>query len=134
VEGRPLPSELTLWDADTGQPKQLFRSSGALNGLAFSPDGKRIVCGAWDGADKNWEVATGQLVLQFEKHRLRVLSVACSPVGDRLATASADGTVKVWDAATAKAITPWRDTATRSCASLSAPMAKWLASGPGTGH
>jgi WD40 repeat protein len=72
---------------------------GEVNGLSFSPDGRRLASASQDQTIRLWDVATGQETLVLREHTHRVNAVAFSPDGRRLASASLDGTVRVWDAA-----------------------------------
>ncbi|HEX4589900.1 MAG TPA: hypothetical protein VH120_08235, partial [Gemmataceae bacterium] len=65
--------------------------------VTYSPDGRRLATGAWDGSIVLWDVATGKQVHEFAGHRARVLSLAFSPDGKRLASGSEDTTVLMWD-------------------------------------
>ena len=82
----------------------IFRGHKAeVFGVAFSPDGKRIVSGSWDWTVKVWDAATGQETLTLRGHTEAVNSVAFSPDGKRIVSgsgyANTPGEVKVWDAA-----------------------------------
>ncbi|MGQ0602687.1 MAG: nSTAND1 domain-containing NTPase, partial [Anaerolineales bacterium] len=88
-----------VWDAATG--KLLLTISGhtqRVNGVAFSPDGTRLVTVSDDGTARIWDAVTGQQVLLI-RTELR-FGVAFSPDGKRLATGGKDETAQVWDAAT----------------------------------
>jgi len=113
-----------VWDATTGkelltlaEKKQfdleiLFLSgSGAgdpgnekVAGVAYSPDGARIVSNSYSKVAQVWDATTGQPLLTLSGHTDVVEAVAYSPDGKRLATASRDGTARVWDAATGGAL------------------------------
>ena len=103
-----------MWDAQTGREVVTYKGNvGAINSVAFSPDGKRLAIAAgtsWrDGEIKVWDAETGQ-----ELHTLPAggSSVAFSPDGRRIAGAgkrpidvpgpSGSGEVKVWDAETGR--------------------------------
>ena len=74
-------------------------------GVAFSPDGNRIVSGSADDTVRVWDAATGQPVGQpLTGHQDRVWGVAFSPDGTRIVSGSADTTVRVWDAATGQPV------------------------------
>jgi WD40 repeat protein len=74
--------------------------TGLLDGVCFSPDGKRLATGARDRLAKVWDTQTGELERTLPGHHGWVVGVCFSPDGKHLATASADDTVKVWDAQT----------------------------------
>ena len=77
----------------------------SVRGVAFSPDGKRLAGGSWDGEVKVWDAASGAMDLVLSsRSRGAVESVAFSPDGRRLAGASHDKTVKVWDLASRQEI------------------------------
>src|SRR6185503_8789234 len=75
-------------------------------GLAFSPDGKRLAVGYSDNVAKIWDVSTGQSqsqpLLVLRGHSVLVWKVAFNPEGTILATASQDGTVKLWNVSTGR--------------------------------
>jgi tRNA A-37 threonylcarbamoyl transferase component Bud32 len=75
-----------------------------VSGVAFSPDGRRIASGSWDGTVKVWEALTGQQLLTLQGHTGAVISVAFSPDGRRLASGNGDGPVKVWDTSTGQGL------------------------------
>jgi WD40 repeat protein len=97
-QGKELPGEVKVWDAQTGQ--ELRTIKGAGDSVAFSPDGKRLASGSLDRTVKVWDAQTGQELLAFKGHTSTVGSVAFSPDGKRLASAGAGGAVKMWDAQT----------------------------------
>jgi WD40 repeat protein/transcriptional regulator with XRE-family HTH domain len=63
-------------------------------GVAFSPDGSRIVGGSPLAI---WDAATGREIQKLIGHTDWVMGVAFDPNGRRLASTSLDGTVKIWD-------------------------------------
>jgi WD40 repeat protein/tetratricopeptide (TPR) repeat protein len=91
--------ELKVWDAQTGQ--ELFALGDpafVVWGVAYSPDGQRIVVSSVSGELKVWDVQTRQELLSFSGHTDTAYSVAYSPDGQRIVSASKDQTVKVWNA------------------------------------
>lgn len=87
-----------IWDSTSGEKLHMLKDAGAIFGLAFSPDGKRLATGNSEGMAAVWDVATGQQILSLFGHTRTVFAVAYTPDGSHLATASGDGTVKIWDA------------------------------------
>jgi eukaryotic-like serine/threonine-protein kinase len=78
--------------------QELRGHTGPVNGVAVSPDGKRIVSGSYDQTVKVWDAATGQLTRTLKGHTSGVVCVAFD--GRRVVSGSEDGMIKVWDAAT----------------------------------
>jgi WD40 repeat protein len=70
-----------------------------VNDIAFSPDGRYIVSGGWDGVVRVWDAATGEMIATMS-HDHNVADVAFSPDGRRIVSGSFDKTARVWDAAT----------------------------------
>ncbi|KAJ1484419.1 WD40-repeat-containing domain protein, partial [Baffinella frigidus] len=74
--------------------------SGEVFSAAFSPDGKRVVSGAWDGTVKILDAATGVEVRSIDAHvDYQVATVDFSPDGRRIVSGSpSENRVKIWDA------------------------------------
>jgi WD40 repeat protein len=77
---------------------------GAVYAVAFSPDGKAVLTGSYDGTARLWDAATGQPIGSPLTHKDEVYAVAYSPDGRAVLTGSYDGTARVWDAATGQPI------------------------------
>jgi WD40 repeat protein len=76
-----------------------------VRGVAFSPDGARVVTASWDYTARVWNAATGEPIAILKTPEKLVNSAAFSPDGARVVTASSDNLARVWDAATGKPIT-----------------------------
>ncbi len=96
-------SALNLVDVDAGE--QVWSLPGppsGTNALAFSPEGGRVVAGAFDGSLTIMDASTGQDLRTINGHTGYVSALAFSPDGKRIASASADKTIKFWDAQNGK--------------------------------
>lgn len=91
-----VTAEVKIWDATTFA--ELLKISGGGNGLAFSPDGRRIALAQEDSVSI-WNAQSGQLLVTLKGHSAMVKCLASSPDGQRIATGSGDQSVKIWDAA-----------------------------------
>jgi WD40 repeat protein len=97
--GDKARGELIIWDASSG--KQLLKLPGCL-GMAFGPDGKRILSGSADGTPRVWDAITGKEVLRLKGPTGFVVEMAYSPDGCHLATASMEVRQIVRDAETVR--------------------------------
>jgi WD40 repeat protein len=79
---------------------ELTGHTDIVDGVAWSPDGTRLVTGSFDGTARVWDTRSGACVLILSGHTSAARRVAWSPDGKRLATGSYDGTAKLWDATT----------------------------------
>jgi hypothetical protein len=96
-----------FWNARTGKQigEPLKGHEAAVNALAFSPDGKRVVTASADGTARLWDVATRKQIGEpLRGHEGAVRTAVFDEQGDRIVTASADGTARLWDAKTGQQI------------------------------
>jgi hypothetical protein len=73
---------------------QLQGQPGEITGIAFSPDGTRLISSAKPATVKLWDEFTGQELLRLQDQSYGDFS----PDGHLLATISVKGTIHVWDA------------------------------------
>lgn len=69
----------------------------AMNSLAYSPDGSRVVTASDDGKVKIWDVVSGFCLATFDEHQAGVTDVAFAKRGQVMFTSSLDGTIRAWD-------------------------------------
>jgi WD40 repeat protein len=86
-----------------------------VTGVAFMPDGKRLVTVSSDNTARLWDVETQREVRSFGRALNAFYSVAVSPDGGRIAGGTWDQGIKIWDSgtgqelATLKGIHDWLD-------------------------
>lgn len=90
-----------LWDLTTRQLLTKSKTKASINVLLFSPDGKTLVVGKWDGKIQLLDAHTGQLLSTHIGHGSWINSQINKLVfledGKTLASASEDGTILLWD-------------------------------------
>jgi WD40 repeat protein len=70
-----------------------------VKSVVFSPDGKIVATGTYDGHITLWDAATQSRVSDFSQAPGEMRSIAFSPDGKRLATAKDDLKVRIWNPA-----------------------------------
>ncbi|KAF8667760.1 hypothetical protein AX14_006302, partial [Amanita brunnescens Koide BX004] len=89
---------------------ELMRLQGhdsAINSIAFSPDGSKIISGSFDKTVRIWDASTGvEMLPPLRGYDDWVYSVAFSPDGSKIISGSSDKTVRVWDASTGVEMLP----------------------------
>lgn len=87
-----------LYDADTMQRQRtLTGHQGLVDALAFAPDGRVLVSGAWDKTVRFWDISTGNEQAAHDWEIGQVRTVAISPDGLLAAAAGDRGAAVVWD-------------------------------------
>ncbi|MFO0936894.1 MAG: hypothetical protein U0798_10310, partial [Gemmataceae bacterium] len=80
--------KLFLGDASTGKTiRELSGHTDLVRCLAFTPDGKKLCSGSWDGSVKVWNVADGKELLAFRPKTKWVQGLAMLPDGKRVVVA-----------------------------------------------
>ncbi|HEX3152349.1 MAG TPA: hypothetical protein VHR66_30020 [Gemmataceae bacterium] len=99
-------TDIHIWNLKTNKlVRKLKGPAFRVYGLAFSPDGTRLVSGggnyseAVPGELYVWDTATWKTVHALAAHEQMIYDVAVSPDNKRIATASQDHTVRTWDMA-----------------------------------
>lgn len=71
--------------------------TGAVAGIAITPDGKTLVSIGNDNSVRLWDVAAGKLLKSLEGHTSWIGNVVVTPDSAKAITAGGDGVIRVWD-------------------------------------
>ena len=78
----------------------------ALTGVAFSPDGTKVVTVGSDGTSREWDARIDRPELPLDAPAGAASGIAISPDRSILASVGADGDVHLWNLATRKSMAP----------------------------
>jgi WD40 repeat protein len=83
--------------ASTAVEAKLPGHGNIVVGLAYTPDGKRLLSASLDKTARLWELSGRRELLRLSGHSGGVRDICVSHDGKLAATASDDGTVKLWE-------------------------------------
>ncbi|MFO0890131.1 MAG: protein kinase [Isosphaeraceae bacterium] len=92
-----VPGRLRIWKTSGG--KEVINqemTSGGVNALAFSPDGKTLAL-AVTGAVELWQSSPFRKLRELKGHDDWIYALAFSPDGKELASGGWDKTIRVWN-------------------------------------
>ena len=94
--------KVRIWDVASGETALVIDpGSGYVRDVEFSPDGRRVALGTWDGGNggtaRIYDAALGEELGILFAHRETISDIEFSPDGRELVTASRDSTIKFWD-------------------------------------
>jgi WD40 repeat protein len=102
LPGNPLAREVFIWDIGTGRPPRNLPTSGHPCGMAFSPDGSRLVVDV--GTVYVCDAATLELVAGWKAKYDYAPGLAWSPDGRLLARTDNSTTVRIYEVATGREV------------------------------
>ncbi|MEN8179136.1 MAG: NB-ARC domain-containing protein [Pseudomonadota bacterium] len=76
--------------------------SGAVEALAISPDGQRLVSASEDWTLRLWDLRTNRVIRTFEGHTGAVHTVAFLADGESIISGSEDRMLRLWDVGTGR--------------------------------
>lgn len=85
-----------VWEIESGKARcHLKQHTDTINGIAWLPDGKRLISSAYDRTALLWDVSQ-QRVLEVFSHEQSVMTHAVSRDGKLLATGESSGKINLW--------------------------------------
>lgn len=92
-----VDSTVRIWSRDSGRVLQILKQPLGITTLDYSPDGKFIVTGSYDGVVRVWDWAANTIIKELKGHKGTIWSLAFSPDGKNIASCGEDRTVKLWN-------------------------------------
>ncbi|MDQ3007620.1 MAG: WD40 repeat domain-containing protein [Chloroflexota bacterium] len=93
---------VTIWDLASAKALLTMQvSPHGTTSVAYSPDGKYLITGDWDGNGIIWDANTGNKLFTLP-NQSPVTAVSYSPDGKLTATGDVGGIVIIWNAMTGK--------------------------------
>lgn len=90
-------SRVKLWDSSSFELLKEWHAENTVRGIAFSPNGKRIIAGDREGVIHVYDIDSGE-ELATASQSGSILAIDYSSDGKLIATAGSDKIVRVWDA------------------------------------
>lgn len=121
----PRDFAVDIWDWEAQELVQSLDTEAF--GMAWSPDGDRLVTADLRGTPQVWDLDAGEVVLRLVGHDVANNDVVWSPDGTRIHTNGEDGTVRTWDAASGEELQQFDFGMEGRIALALSPDGRWLA-------
>lgn len=99
-------AEVGVFDVERG--KVIWQSEKATTKVSFTPDGRTLVSGGYDGLIRTWDATTGKERPAEPGHPRGAHALAFSPGGDAIASLGGDGHVRLWGLAKRQQLHSWK--------------------------
>lgn len=86
-----------IWSRITGKVLHNLPHEIGVPAVDFSPNGKQVVTGAYDGKVRIWDITSGSLLKTFKCNKGTIWSVDFSPIGKYIAAGGDDDKVSIWN-------------------------------------
>ena len=118
-----------LREIPSGLHRHIFKTTGIVYCVAFSPDAKYALANRTDETLALWAIDDGSCLGTLEGHKCTVFSACFSPDGRFIASGSADNTVKLWETASSRCLATFDGQEGRILAVCFSPDGKFVVSG-----
>lgn len=108
--------------------KSIKSADSEIFGIAYSPDGKRLAAGGYEGIHL-WEVGTTGLVGAIDQKSEPIFGIAFSPDGALLASAGRDARVRLWESSTGRQVAKFEGHSSSVFCVAFSPDGRYVASG-----
>jgi eukaryotic-like serine/threonine-protein kinase len=121
---------IRLWNAVSGKEELRLRGHYSfVRGLAFLPDGRRLLSGGADNLLRLWDLQSGEELHIYPGHARPVNTIALSRDGRWVLSGSADTTVRLWEIETAKELCRYLGHTGEVCSVSFSPDRRYALSG-----
>ncbi|KAF9934471.1 hypothetical protein FBU30_001964 [Linnemannia zychae] len=121
---------VTFYETENWKPTPLPQCNfDEITSLAFSSEGKSLLCGYADGKICLYDCNTHKIIRARKDHESRISSIAFSKSGCYFATAGFDSSIKIWDWSSFEIIHTLTGHVGKISSVAYSPEGEWLVSG-----